>query len=122
MRHERARKLRVLGYFLSLGLGFILVEIGFMQTFVLFLGHPIYALAVVLASLLAPRAFGSALSGRGVARYGLAGQVRRAVLALAVVLLDLRLRIDPLVPRPAGPAPRASHRAFRWCWWSSRGC
>ena len=72
LRERARRKLRVLGYFLCLGLGFILVEIGFMQKFVLFLGHPIYALAVVLATLLAASGAGSALSGWGAARFGTA--------------------------------------------------
>jgi spermidine synthase len=96
LRSDRTCKLQVLGFFLSIGLGFILVEIGFMQTFVLFLGHPIYALAVVLASLLAASGFGSALSGRGAARFGLAGSVRRAILALAAVLLLYAFALTPL--------------------------
>jgi hypothetical protein len=86
MLGERRQKLQVLGYFLCLGLGFIMVEIGFMQTFVLFLGHPIYALAVILASLLAASGLGSALSERGSARFGIRGFVRRVVVALAIVL------------------------------------
>ncbi|HEY0709283.1 MAG TPA: hypothetical protein VGG33_20905, partial [Polyangia bacterium] len=95
LREERGRKLRVLGFFLCLGLGFILVEIGFMQTFVLFLGHPIYSLAVVLASLLAASGFGSALSGRGVARFGLRGNVRVAIGALAAVLVVYAFALKP---------------------------
>jgi hypothetical protein len=96
LRNESVRKLRVLGFFLSLGLGFILVEIGFMQTFVLFLGHPIYALSVVLASLLGASGFGSALSGRSTARFGLAGHVRLAVLTLAAILLVYAFALTPL--------------------------
>jgi spermidine synthase len=96
LREDRRRKLRVLGYFLALGMGFILVEIGFMQKFVLFLGHPIYALAVVLASLLAASGLGSAVSGRGARRYGATGYVRRAVAALAIVLLVYGLLLGPL--------------------------
>ena len=34
-------------YFLLLGLAFLFVEIAFIQRFVLFLGHPIHAVAVV---------------------------------------------------------------------------
>jgi predicted membrane-bound spermidine synthase len=83
----RGPKLRLLGYFLALGLGFILVELGFMQQFVLFLGHPIYALAVVLAVLLGSSGTGAALSGWGCARWGLQGFVRRVVIALGSVLL-----------------------------------
>ena len=38
--------LRVL-YFVAIGLGYIMVEIAFIQRFVLFLGYPTYALTVV---------------------------------------------------------------------------
>ena len=93
---DRGHKLRVLGYFMCLGLGYILVEIGFMQKFVLFLGHPIYALAVVLATLLAASGVGSALSGWGCVRFGPRGFVVRAVLALAGVLALYALGLTAL--------------------------
>ena len=51
-------------YFSCLGLGFILVEIVLIQRFILFLGHPIYATAVILFSLLFFGGLGSYLSGR----------------------------------------------------------
>jgi spermidine synthase len=87
LRVEKGAKLRLLAYFLTLGFGFILVELGFMQQFVLFLGHPIYALAVVLSMLLLASGLGSAFSGRGMAIYGLVGFVRRAIACLAGILL-----------------------------------
>ncbi len=93
---ERGRKLRLLMYFLTLGLGFILVELGFMQTFVLFLGHPIYALAVVLAGLLCASGLGSALSGWGTRRFGVQGYARRTIGALAVVLIVYAFVLTPL--------------------------
>jgi len=96
LRQDRSRKLRVLGYFLCLGLGFILVEIGFMQRFVLFLGHPMYSLAVILASLLAASGAGSALSTWGTARFGTAGYVRRVVGLLAGLLAVYALALTPL--------------------------
>ena len=52
LRGDRAGKARYLLYFVGLGAGFIIVEIALMQKFVLFLGHPTYALIVVLFSLL----------------------------------------------------------------------
>ena len=39
-------------YFLSIGAGYILIEVGLIQKFVLFLGHPTYALTVVIFSML----------------------------------------------------------------------
>lgn len=57
-------KLRYLFYFACLGAGFIIVEVAMIQKFILFLGHPVYSLAVVLFSVLAFSALGSYLSGR----------------------------------------------------------
>jgi len=43
---------RYFGYFAALGMGFMFIEIVLMQKMVIFLGHPTYAVSVVLASLL----------------------------------------------------------------------
>jgi len=51
-------------YFVAVGLGFILVEIAFIQRFVLFLGHPTYALTVVIFLLLLSSGAGSLVSRR----------------------------------------------------------
>ena len=51
-------------YFVAVGLGYILVEIAFIQRFVLFLGHPTYALTVVIFLLLLSSGGGSLLSRR----------------------------------------------------------
>ena len=50
-------------YFVAVGLGYILVEIAFIQRFVLFLGHPTYALTVVIFLLMLSSGAGS-LSSR----------------------------------------------------------
>lgn len=55
-------KLGILIYFTALGFGFIVVEIVLSQKFVLFLGHPVYALAVILFSMLLFSGIGSMLS------------------------------------------------------------
>src|SRR5579859_5600730 len=49
-------------YFVAVGLGYILVEIAFIQRFVLFLGHPTYALTVVIFLLMLSSGAGSLLS------------------------------------------------------------
>src|SRR5579863_5963269 len=49
-------------YFVAVGLGYILVEIAFIQRFVLFLGHPTYALTVVIFLLLLSSGAGSLCS------------------------------------------------------------
>jgi hypothetical protein len=48
-----------LGYFVCLGLGFIGIELGLIQKFSLFLGHPVYSLVVLLASILLFSGMGS---------------------------------------------------------------
>ena len=54
-----ADKLRTCGYFLSLGIGFMLIEIAFIQKFLLLLSYPIYAVAVALYAFLAFAGLGS---------------------------------------------------------------
>jgi hypothetical protein len=49
-------------YFIAVGLGYILVEIAFIQRFVLFLGHPTYALTVVIFLMLLSSGLGSLAS------------------------------------------------------------
>ena len=49
-------------YFASLGLGFMFVEISLIQKFILFLGHPVYAVSLVIFSLLISAGLGSRFS------------------------------------------------------------
>jgi hypothetical protein len=55
-------------YFVAVGLGYILVEIAFIQRFVLFLGHPTYALTVVIFLLMLSSGAGSLFSRRWLTR------------------------------------------------------
>jgi SAM-dependent methyltransferase len=55
---------RVLVYFAAIGLAFMFIEIAFIQKFVLFLSHPLYAVAVVLFAFLLFAGTGSAASRR----------------------------------------------------------
>jgi len=61
---QRMRRSGVAGYFLMLGLAFLFIEIAFIQKFLLFLHHPLYAIAVVLSSFLVFSGLGSAFVGR----------------------------------------------------------
>jgi hypothetical protein len=54
-------------YFVAIGLGYILVEVTFIQRFVLFLGHPTYALTVVVFLMLLSSGAGSVISRRWIA-------------------------------------------------------
>jgi hypothetical protein len=51
-------------FFVFIGMGFMMVEIGMMQRLSLLLGHPLYSLAVVLAGLLAATGLGALASAR----------------------------------------------------------
>jgi len=55
-------------YFIAVGFGYILVEIAFIQRFVLFLGHPTYALTVVIFLLMVSSGAGSLFSRRWLPR------------------------------------------------------
>lgn len=60
--HPGAR--RLLWYFFCIGVGYILVQVALIQKFVLFLGHPTYALTVIIFSMLVASGLGSYASRR----------------------------------------------------------
>ena len=68
-------------YFACLGLGFILIEMVLLQRFTLFLGQPIYTLAVVLAGLLISTGAGS------YATSGSQDALKRSLIPITVVIL-----------------------------------
>lgn len=51
-------------YFASIGMGFMFIEISQMQRLIIFLGHPVYGLSVVLFALLLSTGMGSFLTQR----------------------------------------------------------
>ncbi len=59
-----SHRLPIFLYFTLLGLGYLFVEIPLLPHFVLFLGHPLYAFAAVLFSLLLFSGLGSLVSAR----------------------------------------------------------
>jgi predicted membrane-bound spermidine synthase len=82
-------------YFACLGGGFIVAELVLIQKTVLFLGHPSYALTVVLFTVLLASGVGSALSGRFPAR-GLDRRLRWMLVAVAGLLGLAVLLLSPL--------------------------
>lgn len=74
-------------YFACLGYGFMMIEIPLLQTFILFLGYPVYALAVVLLSLLLSSGIGSLLSTRFVDPARALVRVLIAIMVLGAVYL-----------------------------------
>jgi spermidine synthase/predicted MFS family arabinose efflux permease len=51
-------------YFLCIGAGYILIQVALIQKFILFLGHPTYALTVIIFSMLVSSGLGSFVSRR----------------------------------------------------------
>jgi hypothetical protein len=87
MALQTGRRQRVLPllYFVAVGLGYILVEIAFIQRFVLFLGHPTYALTVVIFLLLLSSGAGSLSSRRWLPNTA-RGWIPLVILVLAIAL------------------------------------
>src|SRR6476660_8509510 len=85
-QRRQERSVRLL-YFVAVGLGYIMVEIAFIQRFVLFLGHPTYALTVLVFLLLLSSGGGSLASRRWL------GRARSAWLPLTVIIAALVLYV-----------------------------
>ena len=66
---SRGDRSRIALYFLSLGLAFLFIEIAFIQKFILFLSHPLYAVAVVLCGFLVFAGCGSGYSAQWAQRF-----------------------------------------------------
>jgi spermidine synthase len=97
---------RMGGYFFLLGLAFLFVEMAFIQKFILFLSHPLYSVAVVLAGFLVFAGVGSAVSGWLAQRFkafALRG-VQLAVLGIAVIVLLYLWLLPVLFSHLAGQA------------------
>jgi SAM-dependent methyltransferase len=91
---------RMLVYFAGLGLGFIFIEVVFLQHFTLFLGEPVYTFAVVLAGLLLWTGLGAFLSDKlaGPAR----GRLRRIIPWLLAMLVATALLTPPIFQAALG--------------------
>jgi hypothetical protein len=74
-------------YFSLIGAGFMFLEIGFMQRLSVFLGHPIYALGILLFTLILSAGLGSYLSERMLPR-------RATMLLLLPVLTVLVIGLE----------------------------
>jgi hypothetical protein len=138
-----AGTLRFLLYFAAIGVGYILIQVALIQKFVLFLGHPIYALWVIIFSMLVSSGIGSFWSRRWITnlrswRNTLLGifvlvvvvalvttPVTRALvgLPLGVKIVITVAGIAPLaflmgMPFPAGLSliSKLSQESVRWAW------
>jgi spermidine synthase len=91
-------------YFLCIGAGYILIEVALIQKFVLFLGHPTYALTVVIFSMLVSSGLGSYFSRRIVGQDP--RRLFRALALIAVLVALLAAVVTPLLAAGVGlPLP-----------------
>ena len=95
---------RVVVYFVALGLAFLFVEIAFIQRFTLFLGHPLYAAALVLSAFLGFAGLGSGWSSRLAGRTSTSSAIALAAAGITVVglayLAVLPAAFDAVKPLP----------------------
>ena len=82
-------------YFMFVGAGYILIEVGLIQKFVLFLGHPVYALAVVIFSMLVSSGLGSFWSRRLLGKHE--GRLIKALGSVALLAAGLALILSWLL-------------------------
>ncbi len=144
-RLPREKSIQVfLLYFLLIGAGYILVEVALIQKFVLFLGHPTYALWVVIFSMLLSSGIGSyfsrnivgdadsrlvmVLAGVAAVVALLASSVGPVLTGLVGLPIEAKILLSVVMISPAGflmgmPFPIGLARleawqkpALRWAW------
>ncbi len=90
-------------YFVAIGLGYIMVEVAMIQRFVLFLGHPTYALTVVVFLMMLSSGAGSLVSRKWMPEVGSLRAVLMLIVAgAAVYVLVLPRMLASLVGLPFG--------------------
>lgn len=86
------------GYFAAIGLGFMLVEIPWIQRFILYVGHPSYATTVVISSILLGASLGSMQAGR----VSHERSVVRLAALLPIAIVATNFLLSPLFTRSLG--------------------
>lgn len=96
--------LRFLWYFIFIGMGYILIQVALVQKFVLFLGHPTYALTVIIFSMLLSSGLGSYFSRRIATASD--ERLSRVLALVAVLVAVLAVSVSPLLGAGVGlPLP-----------------
>jgi hypothetical protein len=81
-------------FFLFIGAGYILIQVALIQKFVLFLGHPTYALTVIIFSMLLSSGCGSFASRRLIR--GDLGRLIRILMLIVAGIFILALVVTPV--------------------------
>ncbi|MEO7142182.1 MAG: hypothetical protein ABI165_01625 [Bryobacteraceae bacterium] len=92
--------LAFLWYFLFIGAGYILIQVALIQKFVLFLGHPTYALTVIIFSMLIASGLGSYWSRSVVA--GSQRRLRTVLAGVTALVIVLAFTVSPLAESGVG--------------------
>lgn len=87
-------------YFLAIGMGYILIEVALIQKFVLFLGHPTYALTVVIFSMLVSSGLGSYASRKLIGDKP--ANLLKSLGAVAVLVALLAAIVQPVLSAGVG--------------------
>ncbi len=133
---DRESRLSLL-YFLFIGMGYILIEVALIQKFVLFLGHPTYALTVIVFSMLVASGLGSYASRRAgngvliliaalvavlaiaqpwVASIGVGWPLAARCIASALLIAPAAFLMGMPFPRGLRLLEVSNPEAVRWAW------
>jgi len=83
-------------YFVCIGTGYILIQVALIQKFVLFLGHPTYALTVIIFSMLISSGLGSYCSRRLTGESTNTGRLSAILIGVAVTVAALAYLAAPV--------------------------
>jgi hypothetical protein len=83
-------------YFVCIGTGYILIQVALIQKFVLFLGHPTYALTVIIFSMLISSGLGSYWSRRLTGESSNTGRLSAVLIGVAVTVTALAYLAAPV--------------------------
>jgi hypothetical protein len=97
---REAGVVRFLWYFIAIGAGYILIQVALVQKFVLFVGHPTYALTVIIFSMLISSGFGSYFSPRLVADSD--ARLQGVLTGVTVLVAILAFTVSPLLAAGVG--------------------
>ncbi|MEJ2214114.1 MAG: SAM-dependent methyltransferase [Gammaproteobacteria bacterium] len=90
------RKINVIFYFFMVGLAFLMIEIAFMQKFIVLLHHPIYSFAATLSIFLLFAGLGSHVGGRLAAAWSTQRVFLASCLGIALIGIVYLWLLDPL--------------------------
>jgi hypothetical protein len=102
-KDQRGALRKVFLFFGLIGMGFMLVEVTFIQKFILVLGHPLYSVSLIIFSLLLSSGFGSLLS-KGLLRRNVETNLRRSIV-ICSSLIFLSLALFPVLYKYATGLP-----------------